>query len=278
VTSARRVGIFGGTFDPVHNGHLQAAAAVRSRFKLDRVLFIPSRIPPHKRRSDMAPAAARLAMVEAAVRGTKGFSASPLEVRSPRTSYSIHTLAKIRKQMPAARLFFILGADAFGEIKTWREWRRVLGQCIFIVTTRPGTSLRAARAVLMPEYAVRMAAVRKTSDIEALLRAGRSIFFLRIQALAVSSSDIRRRVGEGRPIESLVPAGVAALIRSGNLYRGQKNDQTEKNISQSRRGGENRKINAEAAAARPESGDRSVLKQESGGRRRPRPQGCGHVH
>jgi len=216
-----RIGIFGGTFDPIHRGHLQAAAAVRSRFKLDRVLFVPSNTPPHKRRPGMAPAADRLAMVESAVRGRRGFEASAVEVGSSRTSYSIYTLAKIRKMFPGARLFFVLGADAFLEIKTWREWRRVLDQCVFIVMTRPGSSLRAARKVLEPEYRGRMTAVRKATDVNAQIRAGRTILFFRIDALKVSSTEIRRGVGEGRSIGGLVPAGVAARIRSGKLYQGQ---------------------------------------------------------
>jgi nicotinate-nucleotide adenylyltransferase len=218
---ALRVGIFGGTFDPVHRGHLQAAEAVRSRFKLDKVIFIPSNTPPHKRRPNMAPAADRLAMVESAVRGIRGFEASDIEVRSSRTSYSITTLAKIRKMFPGARVFFILGADAFLEIETWREWRRVLDQCVFIIITRPGSSLRAARSVLGPEYRGRTAAVRKTSDVDVHVRAGRTILFSRIDALPVSSTEIRRKVREGRPIGRLVPAGVAGRIRSGNLYQGQ---------------------------------------------------------
>lgn len=216
---ALRIGIFGGTFDPVHCGHLQAAAEIRDLFRLDRVLFIPSRIPPHKRRPDMAPPDARLAMVESAVRGRRGFEASGLEVRSPRTSYSIATLAKIRKLFPGAGLFFIVGADAFLEIKTWREWRRVLDQCVFIVMTRPGSSLRAARAVLGSAFRERTAAVRKTADVDRLIRTGRTILFCRIDARAVSSTDIRRRVREGRPIAGLVPGGVAARIASGHLYQ-----------------------------------------------------------
>ncbi|MCX6566507.1 MAG: nicotinate-nucleotide adenylyltransferase [Candidatus Aminicenantes bacterium] len=217
---ASRIGLFGGTFDPIHRGHLQAAAAVRSRFRLDRVLFIPSKTPPHKRRPDMASAADRLAMVESAVWGRRGLEASSVEVKSSRTSYSINTLAKIRKMFPGSRLFFILGADAFLEIKTWREWRRVLDQCVFVVITRPGSSLRAARAVLEPEYRGRTAAVRKTTDIDARIRAGRTILFFRIDALPVSSTEIRRKVRGGLPIGGLVPAGVAARIRLGKLYQG----------------------------------------------------------
>lgn len=215
-----RIGIFGGTFDPIHCGHLRAAEEIRARFALDRILFIPSNTPPHKRRPGMAPAADRLAMVRSALRGRKHFAASALEVESPRTSYSIFTLAKIRKRYPGALLFFLLGTDAFLEIKTWREWRRVLDQCHFIVMTRPGTSLRAARAVLEPDFRDRMAAVRSAADIAARIAAGRTIFFFRIDALPVSSTEIRRKVGQGRSIEDLVPGGVAARIRSGKLYQG----------------------------------------------------------
>jgi len=215
-----RIGLFGGTFDPIHLGHIRAAEEVRSRLGLDRILFIPSNTPPHKRRAGMAPAADRLAMVRAALRGRPEFAASAIEVASPRTSYSIVTLAKIRKRYPSARLFFLLGADAFLEIKTWREWRRVLDQCVFIVITRPGTSLRAARAVLEPEYRDRMAAVAEAADLESGLQAGRTILFFRIAALPVSSTEIRRRVRDGRSIEGLVPGGVVARIHSAKLYQG----------------------------------------------------------
>jgi nicotinate-nucleotide adenylyltransferase len=216
-----RIGIFGGTFDPIHSGHLRAAEEVGPAFALDRILFIPSKTPPHKRRAGMAPAAERLAMVRSAVRGHSGFEASPIEIDSPRTSYSVFTLAKIRKRYPGAGLFFLVGADAFLEIKTWREWRRVLDQCVFVVMTRPGASLRAARAVLEPEYRDRMASVRTKADIDARIRKGRTILFFRIEALPVSSTEIRRRVREGRSIRGLVPGGVAARIRSSKLYQGQ---------------------------------------------------------
>ncbi|MBN1940453.1 MAG: nicotinate (nicotinamide) nucleotide adenylyltransferase [Candidatus Aminicenantes bacterium] len=215
----RRIGIFGGTFDPVHFGHLRAAEEVRSRLGLDRILFIPSNTPPHKRRFGMAPAADRLAMVRSALRGRPGLEASDLEVASPRTSYSVFTLAKIRTLYPDARLFFLLGADAFLEIKTWREWRKVLDQCVFIVLTRPGSSLRAARSVLGPGYRDRTASIREAADLDNRLRAGRTILFFRIDALPVSSTEIRRRVRGGRSLEGLVPAGVAARIKSAKLYQ-----------------------------------------------------------
>ncbi len=216
-----RIGIFGGTFDPIHVGHLRAAEAVRSRFGLDRVLFVPSNTPPHKRRPSVAPARARLAMVELAVRGRSGFEANSIEARSRATSYSVVTLAKIRKLFPGALLFFILGADAFFEIKTWRAWRTVLNQCVLIVMTRPGTSLRTARAVLEPEYRSRMISLRRSTKIDSALEAGRSIFFLPIEALPVSSTEIRRRLRERRSIDGLVLDSVAAFIGGRKLYQGQ---------------------------------------------------------
>jgi nicotinate-nucleotide adenylyltransferase len=182
---------------------------------------VPSNTPPHKRRPSVAPARARLAMVELAVRGRRGFEANSIEARSRSTSYSVVTLAKIRKLFPGARLFFILGADAFIEIKTWREWRRVLDQCLLIVMTRPGTSLRAARAVLEPEFRARMISLRRSTKIDPALEAGRSVFFLRLEALSVSSTEIRRRIREGRPIDGLVLDPVAAYISARKLYQGQ---------------------------------------------------------
>jgi nicotinate-nucleotide adenylyltransferase len=217
-----RIGIFGGTFDPIHAGHLRAAEAVRRRFGLDRILFVPSNTPPHKRRPSVAPAPARLKMVELAVRGRRGFEANAIEVRSRSTSYSVITIEKIGKLFPGARLFFILGADAFLEIKTWREWRRVLDLCALIVMTRPGTSLRAARSVLQPEYRSRMISLRPATKIGPALAAGRTIFFLRIDALPVSSTDIRRRIREGRSIDVRVPDPVAAAIGARKLYQEQK--------------------------------------------------------
>ncbi len=121
-----RIALFGGTFDPIHAGHLKSAAVVGRRFELDRILFVPASIPPHKARAGMAPASDRYRMVRLAVAGHPGWSASPVEIRAGGTSYSIRTIERMRLRFPRAVLFFIAGADAFRDIKTWRLWERVL--------------------------------------------------------------------------------------------------------------------------------------------------------
>src|SRR5512139_4006363 len=142
------IGLFGGTFDPIHLGHLRAAAEVRRKAGLERVLFIPSYLPPHKASGAVASAADRLRMVELVCRRRSGFEASGIEVAAREKSYSILTLRKVRAQAPRARLFFILGVDAFLDIRTWHQYRRVLKECLFIVTGRPGFDLDRARDVL----------------------------------------------------------------------------------------------------------------------------------
>jgi nicotinate-nucleotide adenylyltransferase len=215
----RRIAIFGGTFDPIHAGHLRSAGIVGRRFGLDRILFVPSSVPPHKARPDMAPAAERYRMVQLAVAGRANWTASPVEIRAGGTSYSIRTIERMRRRFPRAHLFFITGADAFRDIKTWREWERVLRSCVFIVTTRPGTGLASSVRSLGPGYADRIRTLGRTDAVrEDDLVAGR-IFLVPIEALPVSSTEIRERARGGRPLGRLAPPAVAARIRARGLYR-----------------------------------------------------------
>jgi len=214
-----RVGILGGTFNPVHNGHLRAAAAVRKRFSLDRVLFIPSFIPPHKESVGIASPEERLRMVELAVRGRSAFIPSAVEIRAKGKSYSILTLNKIKKPYPRAWTFFILGVDAFLEIETWREWERVLKQCLFIVVTRPGYRLKEAEKVLGVAYRRRVRSVSRLEKVREHWFLGTRIFLLPIDAADISSTEIRRRIREGRSITGLVPAAVEGYIHKHGLYQ-----------------------------------------------------------
>ncbi len=219
MTRRERIGLFGGTFDPIHNGHLRAVRLVQRRFGLDRVFFIPAAIPPHKARPDMAPARDRLRMTALALAGHDSWTASPVELRAGGPSYSIRTIETMRRRFPRARLFFIVGADTFLEIKTWREWERVLRRCAFIVMTRPGSRLGAAASVLGPAW---KDALRRVAPGERLLDGAfepPGVFFLPIAALPVSSTEIRARAREGRSLAGLVPPAVADHIRTKRLYR-----------------------------------------------------------
>jgi len=214
------IGLFGGTFDPIHFGHLRAAAEVRRRARLDRVLFIPSFLPPHKKSGTVASAADRLRMVELGCRWRKGFEASPVEVEAGEKSYSILTLRRIRALSPAARLFFIMGVDAFLDIGTWREYQRVLQECFIIVMGRPGFELDRARDVLDGKLRDSIGPLETGAGAAGPLPPRTRIFLLPIRALDISSTAIRERVRRGETLDGLVPGAVDAYIREHQLYRG----------------------------------------------------------
>jgi nicotinate-nucleotide adenylyltransferase len=215
------IGLFGGTFDPIHLGHLQAAAEVRRRARLDRILFIPSYLPPHKKTGAVASAADRLRMVELACLRRPGFEASAIEVEAREKSYSILTLRKLRATAPQARLFFILGVDAFQDIGTWREYHRVLEECYFIVMGRPGFDLDRARDVLDGGLRAAIGPLPTGGAAAAgPLPPPVRVFLAPIRALDISSTDIRARVRRGLSLDGLVPKSVAAYIRDRQLYRG----------------------------------------------------------
>ncbi|HMA04499.1 MAG TPA: nicotinate-nucleotide adenylyltransferase [Methanomicrobiales archaeon] len=214
----KRIGIFGGTFDPIHLGHIRAAEEVRAAFGLDKVLFIPSYIPPHKQSGPSASAADRYRMVELACRGKDGLVPSPIEVEAKETSYSILTLNRVRGQFPEAWTFFVLGVDAFLEIGTWREYERALAECLFIVTGRPGHALAAATEVLggVLRERIHLGAEGEFADESLFSRFG--IFLLPIKALEISSTDIRNRLRQGASLAGLVPNSVEKYIRRHQLY------------------------------------------------------------
>jgi nicotinate-nucleotide adenylyltransferase len=213
-------GLFGGTFDPIHLGHLRAASEVRRLTRLDRILFIPSFLPPHKTSGASASSADRLRMVELACRRRAGFEASPIEVEAHEKSYSILTLRRVRALAPGARLFFILGVDAFLDIGTWREYERVLEECFFIVTGRPGFELDRARGVLGGRLQGTIGTLEAAGNLAGPVPPRTKVILLPIRALDVSSTAVRDRIRRGRSVDGLVPRAVAAYIREHKLYRG----------------------------------------------------------
>ncbi len=151
----KRVGLFGGTFNPVHLGHLRAAEIVQEKFSLDEVLFVPSYIPPHKDTSDVVSPSHRLKMVELTLRSYSHFVPSSIEIDAMGKSYSIITLNRIKKLYPEALIFFILGIDAFLEIDTWKDYEHVLKRCFFVVINRPGYDSYEAKKKLKGKQFIR---------------------------------------------------------------------------------------------------------------------------
>jgi nicotinate-nucleotide adenylyltransferase len=202
-----RIGIMGGTFDPIHYGHLVTAEEARVQFHLDRVIFVPSGHPPHKEERKSLDPEYRYLMAVIATASNPYFTVSRMEIDRPGPSYTIDTIREIKRELGGeAELFFITGADAILEILTWKEPEKILEECVFIAATRPGYDLRRLEESLPePEKA------RHRTDPRVLT--------MEIPALAISSTDIRRRVREGRPIRYLVPEGVAEFIEKHGFYR-----------------------------------------------------------
>jgi nicotinate-nucleotide adenylyltransferase len=199
-TRARRIGVMGGTFDPIHNGHLVTADEARYAHGLDEVIFVPAGAPWQKSHTEVAPAEDRYLMAIIATSNDPGFGVSRLEIEREGPTYTLDTLRALRGRHPGDELFFITGADAILQILTWREPEAVLREARFIAATRPGYDLD-----------------RLEKELPVGLEDRVSI--MEIPALAISSTDIRRRVREGRPIRYLLPPGVATYIERRGLYR-----------------------------------------------------------
>ncbi|MGH9593174.1 MAG: nicotinate-nucleotide adenylyltransferase [Bryobacteraceae bacterium] len=219
------VALFGGSFDPIHSGHLAVARAAVQRFHLERVHFIPSGIPPHKQRRKLASFADRYAMVSLACAGHTEFVPSLLEGGEDHSgrviSYSVDTVRHFRHALHgrAENLYFILGADQFLGISTWRDYETLLGLCDFIVANRPGFRLETLRLVIPPELLGRHKAHPKPDDPNAILLRRTTVHPLETVASEISSTEIRRRVRNAASIDGLVPARVEEYIEKQALYR-----------------------------------------------------------
>ncbi len=212
-----RIGILGGTFDPIHTAHLRCAEEIREAYSLDRILFIPSAVPPHKHSSRVTPAAHRLAMVKLAIRGARHFEASAIEINRRGRSYSVDTLRALQTRYRGAALTFLIGIDAFREIATWKEVRSLFHLCDIVVMSRPPEPVprlsRLVPVVAREDFCYRA----KTNVLEHV--SGHRIWFHRLRDLDISASDIRQRVADGLSIRYLVPAAVQAYIERHDLYR-----------------------------------------------------------
>jgi nicotinate-nucleotide adenylyltransferase len=223
-----RLGVFGGTFDPIHSGHLRSAEEVRERFDLTEVLFVPSARPPHKEASFVIDPIHRLQMSELATADNDAFSVCHLELQRPGPSYSIDTINKLQQEKGTnAVLYFIMGADAFMEIHTWKDVERLFKSAHFLVTSRPGYPVHELLHTLEKTVTSRWSALKfqlsfdSDFGVETLQAApsDRSIFIVPITHLDISATDIRQRVAKGRSIRYLVPEPVERYINQHALYR-----------------------------------------------------------
>jgi nicotinate-nucleotide adenylyltransferase len=219
-----KLGLFGGTFDPIHWGHLRSAEEVREVFALDRVLFIPASQPPQKKTGPGTSARDRLQMVRLAVAKNRHFAVSAVEISRPGVSYSIDTIRHFAgRQTARDSLFFILGLDAFQEIGSWKEYEKLFPLCDFIVTSRPG-SVGATHLRRMP-VAVRKLFCYDSKKNRYRHRSGTYLHFIKITDIAISASEIRRRARNGKSIRYLVPLEVESYIHRRGLYRGRRGGQ-----------------------------------------------------
>lgn len=200
-----RIGVFGGTFNPVHCGHLIMAQDALEEFELDQVLFVPSSIPPHKSHQNLAASEHRVAMLEEAIEGDVRFAVSRIEIERRGVSYTVETLRELRCRLPEGDFFFLIGSDTLPELHTWKEIDELLHICRFITMARPG--FRAddvTRQFLnLPDPWPAKLAEQVTTGHQ----------------VDISSSDIRMRVAEGLSIRYLVPQGVEMYIYEHQLYR-----------------------------------------------------------
>ena len=198
-----RVGIFGGPFDPVHQGHMIVAEQVMNELHLDHVVFVPGGIPPHKDASSVrANAEDRFAMVKVAVAGNAKFSVDRVEVDAGRPMHSVETVSIFKERSPKDEWFFITGADEVANLLAWKEPDRLLEQVVMVAATRPGYDLS------------------RLDHLEAALRNFDRIFPVECTRVDISATGIRRRMLQGKSIRYLVPEGVYEIIEQRRLYEG----------------------------------------------------------
>jgi nicotinate-nucleotide adenylyltransferase len=214
----RKIGLFGGTFNPIHFGHLRPAQEIREWLSLDPVIFIPASDPPHKEKKEVLAAGLRAEMVRLAIADNPRFSFSDVEINRPGKSYSVETISYFRAQFGEhSELYFILGLDAFLEIGTWKDPATLFTLCHFIIMTRPGFEKKFGPehlpVDLVPNFCY------DSGKGGYMHKSGYGVFPREITALDISSTKIRESVRNGASITYLLPPVVEEFIREQNLYR-----------------------------------------------------------
>jgi nicotinate-nucleotide adenylyltransferase len=212
-----KIGLFGGTFNPIHLGHLRSAEEVREAFALDRIYFVPAASPPHKSANGLASAAHRLRMVELAVADNPYFSTSAVELERPGMSYSVDTIRYFLATVRPSSLLFIVGIDAFRELATWKEYTAIPGLCDLLVTSRPGMPTPPPEQFL--PVALKTLFWYDSASNVYRHSSGHSLILYEIAGLDIAASTIREKLHHGKSIRYLVPLAVEAYITHHALYR-----------------------------------------------------------
>ncbi|MDY6854995.1 MAG: nicotinate-nucleotide adenylyltransferase [Thermodesulfobacteriota bacterium] len=213
-----RIGLFGGTFNPIHVGHLRSAEEIRELFRLRQIVFVPSAIPPHKDEMEIISPFHRIEMVNLAIEDNPVFSSSDVEIKRPGKSYSIETINHFKTMHSSdLELFFIMGIDTFKDISTWKDYGSLFSCSNFVVTTRPGYQRPKLEGIL-PLEVVRDFSYYPEED-RLIHISSLSIYFRDITHLDISSSMIRRRIEGGSSIRYLLPERVIEYIQVNGIYR-----------------------------------------------------------
>ena len=214
----RRVAVYGGSFDPVHRGHLEIAKALLAEFRLDEFVFVPAFHAPHKRRKQPTSAYDRFAMLCLVTNGEQSVRVSKIEIEMPESPYSVETLTRLKAEMPDDEIFFVMGADSWMEIATWREWEKVLSLTNHIVVTRPGIEISfehvtdAIREKIVDTRSTQYLASRPSDTSE-------KIYITDAISLDISATEIRQKIRSGDASWRLdVPTEVANYIEKYQIY------------------------------------------------------------
>ena len=219
-----RLGLLGGSFNPIHNGHLTIARQVHERLQLDRILFIPTGEPPHKQESALAPARDRYEMVRLAIAGTPFFDISDIEVQRKGKSYSIDTIRELQRQHgPATKFYFLIGLDAFLDFPDWKEPEALLSACRFVVISRPEQSFQSlAKFSMLPTldpHALAQLDAGKMTRLDIAIPSCPGIICLPLPPSAISASDIRQRLLRRTALANELPPLVESYILQHHLYQ-----------------------------------------------------------
>lgn len=224
------VGLFGGTFDPIHNGHIKAAAKVKEKLKLHHIYFVPAYLSPFKSQLIEASPKYRLEMIKRAIKGIPDFSVSEFELNKKGISYTVDTVKHYKKVLPTdTLLFFILGNDAFLGISKWKKIDELFASCNFIVVSRPGYQWEFLGGILKnSKLSKQFIPLKKGKEYQHL--SGNKIYFLDMESIDISSTELRKKIKQNEPYSLFVSCAVEDYIRKHDLYKcGSDHAQTKKN-------------------------------------------------